>query len=90
MNTRTDNVSPQYHVVFDDTFSTVEHKRKGTVQENWEKLVEEQSVLATQEKFILVKDWYLKKSSRMILPREAWQEDFLEPGPQDFPLGYDP
>ena len=34
LNNRTGNVSPQYHVVFDDTFSTVEHMRKGAVPGN--------------------------------------------------------
>ena len=33
-NTITGNISPHYHVVFDDTFSTVEHMRKGTVPGN--------------------------------------------------------
>ena len=31
LNTRTGHVSPKYHVVFDDTFSTVENTRKVTV-----------------------------------------------------------
>ena len=26
----------------------------------------------------------------MPLPREAWQEKYLEPGPQDLPSGSDP
>ena len=34
LNTRTGHVYPQYHVVFDNTFSTVEHIRKGTVLVN--------------------------------------------------------
>ena len=55
LNTRTGNVFPQYHVVFDDTFSTVEHTRKGTVPGNWKNLVEEHSEIATQENFTLEK-----------------------------------
>ena len=39
LNTITGCVSPQYHVVFDGTFSTVEHMRKGTVPGNWKNLV---------------------------------------------------
>ena len=31
LNTRTGHVHPQYHVVFDNTFSTVEHMRNVTV-----------------------------------------------------------
>ena len=59
LNTITGNIFPQYHVVFDDTFSTVEHMRKGTVPGNWKNLVEDHLELATQEKFILAKEWHL-------------------------------
>ena len=34
LNTRTVHVSPQYHVVFDDTFSTMEHIGKSIVPGN--------------------------------------------------------
>ena len=34
LNTRTGNVSPQYHGVFDYKLSTVKHMRKGTVPDN--------------------------------------------------------
>ena len=40
LNTITGHVSPQCHVVFDDTVSTVEHMSKGTVPGNWKNLVE--------------------------------------------------
>ena len=33
LNTKTGHVYPQYYVVFEDTLTTVEHMRKGTVQE---------------------------------------------------------
>ena len=39
LNPRTLHVSPQYHVVFDDTFSTLEHMEKGTIPSNWKELV---------------------------------------------------
>ena len=48
LNTKTGHVYPQYHVVLDDIFSTMEHMRNGTVTGNWENLVEEHSELATQ------------------------------------------
>ena len=38
-NIITELVSPQYHVVFDDTFSTVENTSKGTVPGNRKNLV---------------------------------------------------
>ena len=39
LNPKTGLVSPQYHVLFDDDFTTVPHLRKVTVPPNWEKLV---------------------------------------------------
>ena len=44
----------------------------------------------TQEKFTLAKEWHLNEYSSMPLTRKAWQEDSLEPGLQDLPLGSDP
>ena len=85
LNTRTGHVYPQYHAVFDDTFCTLYHMRKGTVPGNWKNLVEEHSDLAAQENFKISKEWYLKKSSEITLPREACKEDPLEPGTQDLP-----
>ncbi|KAL7464587.1 hypothetical protein ACHAXS_004925 [Conticribra weissflogii] len=35
LNPKTGLVSPQFHVVFNDEFSTVPHLRKGTVPPNW-------------------------------------------------------
>ncbi|KAL7447818.1 hypothetical protein ACHAXS_000095, partial [Conticribra weissflogii] len=35
LNPKTGLVSPQFHVVFDDEFTTVPHLRKGTVPPNW-------------------------------------------------------
>ena len=48
LNIITGYVSPQYHVVFDNNFSTVYHTRKGTLPEKRKNLVEEHSELATQ------------------------------------------
>eukprot|EP00957_Ditylum_brightwellii_P137187 10459492-Ditylum_brightwellii.AAC.1 len=39
-NPRTGHVSPQFHVVFDDTIPTVPHLRSGTVPALWKELVE--------------------------------------------------
>ena len=46
---------PQYRDLFGDTFSTVEHMRKGTVPVYWKNLIEYNSELATQENFNLTK-----------------------------------
>lgn len=39
LNPKTGLVSPQFHVVYDDTFSTVHHMRQLTVPPNWAQLV---------------------------------------------------
>ena len=38
LDPRTKLVSPQYHVVFDDSFSTVDHLKNNTTPPNWEDL----------------------------------------------------
>ncbi len=43
MNLQTGLVSPQYHVIFDDTFSTVEYIRSKKEPSNWEYLVKHHS-----------------------------------------------
>ena len=77
-------------MVFDDTVSTMEHMRKITVPENWRILIDEHSEIATQENFTIAKECHLNKYSNMPLPSEIWQEDSIEPGPQDLHLGSDP
>ena len=76
-------MSPQYHVVLDNTLSTVDHMRKVTVPGNRKNMVEEHSELSTQENFTLEKYWHLNESCSMPLPKEAWQEDPIEADPQD-------
>ena len=56
-NPRTGRVSPQYHVVFDDTFSTVPYMDAGTVPPHWEDLLRHSSEKATDEDFDLAQDW---------------------------------
>ena len=52
-NPKTGRVSPQFHVVFDDTFSTVPYMDAGTVPPNWPDLVKYSSELATDNDFDL-------------------------------------
>ena len=40
LNPRTGLVSPQYHVIFDDTFSTIAHLQSDNAPSNWHHLVE--------------------------------------------------
>ena len=53
LNPKTGLVSPQYYVVFDDDFTTVQRLRKGTVPPNWEKLVLGSRERSTDEFFYL-------------------------------------
>ena len=53
LNIRTVRFYPQYHGVFDNNLSTVEHMRKGIVPENWKKMIEEHSDIYIQENFKL-------------------------------------
>ncbi len=39
LNPRTEHISPQFHVVFDDDFTTVEYLRKMTVPPHWAEYV---------------------------------------------------
>ena len=57
LNPRTLHISPQYHVVFDDDFSTVPFMKNGTIPPNWEKLVFASSEIATDEDFDLAMNW---------------------------------
>ena len=41
LNPRTGHVSPQFHVVYDDDFTTVPYLRTGKVPPHWEKLVQQ-------------------------------------------------
>ena len=45
-NPRTGHVSPQFHVVYDDNFTTVPFLRSTTVPPHWAKLVEESSEIS--------------------------------------------
>jgi len=58
LNPKTGLVSPQYHVVFDDTFSTISHLRSGTIPSNWEQLVANSSHLSTTEDYDLTRTWF--------------------------------
>ncbi len=58
LNPITGLVSPQFHVVFDDDFTTVPHLRKGTVPHNWAKLVQFSSEKSTETFVDLTKTYF--------------------------------
>ena len=57
LNPRTLHVSPQYHVVFDDQFTTVPYMKNGEVPPHWEELVNSHSESVTDEKIELANTW---------------------------------
>ena len=57
LNLQTGHISPQYHLVFDDGFSTVDALRTDTEPDNWKDLVKDHTELATEEHFELAKEW---------------------------------
>ena len=50
-------VLPQFHVVFDDFFSTVPYMNAGTTPPNWSDLVMHSSKLSTDKAFELAENW---------------------------------
>jgi hypothetical protein len=62
-NPTTGHVSPQFHVVFDDEFSTVPFMEKGQIPPNWDELYNNNRDLATDEDFNLAKSWYQQQAS---------------------------
>ena len=62
LNPSTGHVSPQYHLVFDDEFTTVCHMREKTVPPNWRELVENSSFSSTEEQFSLADVWLREHS----------------------------
>jgi hypothetical protein len=56
-NPRTGRVSPQYHVVFGDTFSTIPFMDNGMVPPHWADLHKHSTERATDEEFNLAEEW---------------------------------
>ncbi len=57
LNPKTGHVSPQYHVVFDDDFTTVPFLRNGHEPSHWEQLCQKSSEKVTTEAYDLAKTW---------------------------------
>jgi hypothetical protein len=58
LNPRTGHISPQFHVVFDDLFTTVPYMKKSELPPNWAELVEKSSERVTDEDYDLAKTWF--------------------------------
>ena len=50
-------MSPQFHVVIDDDFSTVPSLRAGTVPDNWQQLVSNSREKSTDGFYDITKTW---------------------------------
>ncbi len=87
LNPKTGLVSPQFHVVFDDDFSTVPHLRKGTVPPNWEKLVSGSGERSTDEFFDLQHTWFepisYKTAGENLEPDDPIEKDLNSHGSPD-------
>ena len=57
LNLSTGHVSPQYHVVFDDKFTTVPHMKHGTVPPNWKDLFENNREQVSSTAFDKATEW---------------------------------
>jgi hypothetical protein len=67
-NPRTGRVSPQYHVVFDDTFLTVPFMDNGTVPPHWADLHKHSTKRATDEEFNLAEEWMKEMPDQVDVP----------------------
>ena len=63
LNLKTGHVSPQYHLIFDDDFSTVAYILSGEEPPNWCKLSQNNSESVTDEKYDLAKTWYSNEAT---------------------------
>ena len=74
-NPTTGRVSPQFHVVFDDDFSTVSYMEAGTIPPNWEELVQYSSERATAEDVEMADTW-LSSSSQNVEEKDRLNDPF--------------
>ena len=58
INPVTGHVSPQYHVVYDETFSTVSHMRDEIIPPTWDKMCKNSVESAISNAFDLEELWF--------------------------------
>ena len=69
MSPTTGNISPQYHVVFDDEFSTLPFLRQQRQPPHWSTLVNQSRYLATDRNFELSNTWETLPAPKLHSPR---------------------
>ena len=62
-NPTTGRVIPQYHVLFDDEFSTAPYMEADNIPPNWENLVKNSSKISTAQDFALEDTWLRGQSN---------------------------
>ena len=58
LNPVTGHVSPQYHIVYDETFPTVSHTRDETIPPTWDEMCKNSVESATSDAFDLAELWF--------------------------------
>jgi hypothetical protein len=81
LNLATGHVSPQFHMVFDDDFTTISHLKLGTVPKNWPELYKNNRELLTDEPFHLNGEWTHSLSTQ---PSVQWLSATLDSQPTTF------
>ena len=82
LNLSTGHVSPQFHVVFNETFSTVPSLKNGSVPDSWKFICENNRELATYKDFNLADLWrkYERESGfKFDIQRDATNKTFQQP-----------
>eukprot|EP00957_Ditylum_brightwellii_P029899 2262269-Ditylum_brightwellii.AAC.2 len=77
------HVSSQYHVVFDDEFSTVPYLQSSEPPPKWIDLVQNHTECATEESFNISSSWYEGEGAHRIEPADP-TEEMKELPKQDF------
>ena len=73
-------VSPQFHVVFDDEFSTVPFMRNGEVPPHWKDLVQHSAELVSEDEFDLATTWandYISNKAAAINEEDEMRDKLL-------------
>ena len=87
LHLQTGHVSPQFHVVFDDEFSTVPYLRNDEPPPNWIQLLHHSSEKATEDQAKLSHDWLHPSTSSTPPPLQTREpehpiEDDVIPAPE--------
>lgn len=85
LNTRTRHVSPKYHLVYDDNFTTVNKSTNNTIPTNWETLFKEEQEIYHDFNEPLNPPGSSKKSNTSLFDSDKESEQLPELIPRDEP-----